>query len=300
VGSRVVRGPGSPAAELRLDRLFRRVTADRSSSAYGLARRTLASLTSLTRSWPRRSPADVRRYVANVARGLERTQPAMGIFGIWAADWRRFTRTVPVARLPPAVSAWIRRRRDELEREPARVQRLVRQRIPPASRIVTISRSETVLSALRSLPASRAPREVLAMESLPGGEGRRLARDLRRAGIRARTIPDRAARTAVRAADLVMIGADAVEPDGAVVHKVGTRSLAVAARRVGVPVIVVAGRSKWVTAGRGRRHLPPLFERTPGSLVSAYWTDAGVIRGSGRHLHRPLSAGTRALRSRGG
>jgi translation initiation factor 2B subunit (eIF-2B alpha/beta/delta family) len=78
-------------------------------------------------------------------------------------------------------------------------------------------------------------------------------------------------------ADLVLVGADAVYGDGSVVHKVGTRPLTLAALRAGVPVIVVAGRSKSVPGPCPSRTLPPRFDRTPARAVREFWTDRGVV-----------------------
>jgi ribose 1,5-bisphosphate isomerase len=115
------------------------------------------------------------------------------------------------------------------------------------------------------------------LESLPGGEGRTFARELRRAGLRARTVTDTEGRRLVGATDLVLIGADTVSSDGSVVHKVGTRPLALAARRAGVPVIVVAGRSKNAPDPHSARRLPPRFDRTPARAIQEYWTDEGRV-----------------------
>jgi len=114
-----------------------------------------------------------------------------------------------------------------------------------------------------------------------------MARELRTAGIPARTITDRAGREAVRTADLLLLGADTVFSDGSLVHKVGTRPLALAAHRAGVPVVVVGGRSKFTRRGRPRARLPALFDVTPGRWIDEYWTDVGRLTGPARRGWRP-------------
>jgi len=113
-----------------------------------------------------------------------------------------------------------------------------------------------------------------------GGEGRAFASDLRKRGLRARVVPDRDGVREVESSDLLIIGADAVFSDGSVVHKVGTRRLARAAFRSGVPVIVASGLSKFTGGPPPHRKLPALFDRTPAHYVTEFWTDAGV-RGRG-------------------
>ncbi len=218
-----------------------------------------------------------------MVRQLRQVQPAMGPLRAWSRELaREVGKTRTGGRLAPTALRWIRKKRTRLLAEPRRLGEVVRHELPPALTLLTFSRSESVLDALRRLPGPRAPRRVLAAESLPGGEGRKVVRELARAPIPARLVRDRDLPTALREADLVMVGADAVEADGSLVHKVGTRRLAELARDAGVPLVVVAGRTKWVGREGGRPRLPRLFDRTPPSLVSAYWTDDGVLPGGRR------------------
>ena len=203
----------------------------------------------------------------------------MGPFQQWSLEWARIARTAPADRLVRSLGEWTRERTARWRDEPARIARTVRDRFPPAARVVTISRSDSVRRALESLPRGRRPTEVLALESRPGGEGGAFARDLRRSGVRTHVVSDLAGRRAVGEADLVLLGADAVYADGSVIHKVGTRPLALAARRAGVAVVVVVGTLKGVERRRPSRPLGPLFDRTPARLVSAYWTDRGAFPG---------------------
>ncbi len=274
--------PGTVAARLR------DVARDRRSGARALELRTLAALGPLVNS-PRGPGRGRARAVADA---LSRLQPAMGAFRQWSADWRRLA-LGPESDSRRSARRWLRRRRREVRSEPLGLVRAARRISLTGARVVTISRSDSVLRLLRALPPSRRPRRVDALESRPGGEGRDFARDLRRAGVVARTIPDRAGSAAVRRSDGLVIGADAVLPDGSVVHKVGTRRLATVAVRAGVPVWVVAGRSKWIERPAGRIGRSARFDRTPARTVSAYWTDRGVVRGP----RGPL--GTRAPRLRG-
>lgn len=124
--------------------------------------------------------------------------------------------------------------------------------------VLTISSSSAVREAVRL----RRPSTVLCMESLPGGEGHRMASAL--AGwTTARVIADRDAIDRVPA-DAVLIGADAVTPS-TVINKTGTRELAQAAARRGVPRYAAAGSAKLVGA-----ELPAVepFQATPLDLLT--------------------------------
>jgi translation initiation factor 2B subunit (eIF-2B alpha/beta/delta family) len=278
-GSR--RPPGSGSAA------FDRIRADRRHGAHVLATEALKVLSRQTRDWSGQSESALRRRIREVARALDRTQPAMGPFLRWAAEWRAMARSPAGHRLKKTARAWVQRERDGLRVELPRILRTSRRRFPKAGLVVTLSRSQSVLAALRSAPSSRRPERILVLESRPGGEGRRFARELRQAGLPARTIPDAKGGDVVRSAGLVLIGADAIFSDGSVVHKVGTLRLARAAARAGVPVVVVAGRSKFTGRRPPRRRLPALFDRTPVRYVSEFWTDRGVRRGRSRFRVRP-------------
>jgi len=262
--------------------VFDRIRDDRSRGAHALATEALTVLSRLTREWSGETELVLRRRFREVARALDRAQPAMGPFLRWAAEWRAMARSPARHGMTKTARAWLRRERDGLRIELARILRTSRRRFPNAALVVTLSRSQSVLAALQSPPRSRRPGRILVLESLPGGEGRRFARELRQAGLPARMIPDSQGDRAVQKAGLVLFGADAVFSDGSVVHKVGTRRLATAAARAGVPVVVVAGHSKFTGRRPPRRRLPALFDRTPVRYVSEFWTDRGVRPGRSR------------------
>lgn len=135
--------------------------------------------------------------------------------------------------------------------------------------VVTISRSSSVL---RALSASRRVRVVACLESLPGGEGRAMARSLREAGKQARVVADEEALRRLPGG-AVVVGADAVTP-GAVVNKVKTRALAEAARTRGVPCFAVAGETKFVSEPLP---LEESLEATPIGLFTAVATPWGLL-----------------------
>jgi translation initiation factor 2B subunit (eIF-2B alpha/beta/delta family) len=171
-------------------------------------------------------------------------------------------------------------------------------------RVLTLSRSGTVLAALRRGD----PAAVFVAESRPGGEGVGVAEDL--AVDTAVTLHVDAAVADVlarRDVDLVLVGADTVRGDGGVVNKVGTRGAALAADHEGVPAFAVAASDKVATgslplestAGANlydgdapvRTH-DPLFDETPPDLLSGVITERGTLSPSGV---REVAAEHRAL-----
>jgi len=220
---------------------------DRSSGAAELAARALDLLIEARGTLP-------ARRVDALARRLAAAHPAMG--SVWnavhAQDPERFRR--------------------DLERGVALTARRARSRLLRRARVVTISYSSTVLAAL-----TRKDLRVTVLESLPGREGRRAARLLRRRGVTTRVAADAMAVRAVADARYVVVGADAVSPH-VIVNKVGTLGLALAARYHGVPFMVLADRTKWVPASWAlpdRGSAARLFEAVPRRLVTHVISERG-------------------------
>ncbi len=154
--------------------------------------------------------------------------------------------------------------------------------------VLTLSRSGTALRALRTGD----PAAVSVAESRPAREGVGVAETLARTGERVTLHTDAAVGTILaERADVVLVGADAVRPDGSVVNKTGTRTLAAAARE-DVPVLVVAA-SDTVATGPVRVEsgpvgtlydgdapvdvFDPLFDTSPPDLVTGVVTERGVL-----------------------
>lgn len=158
-------------------------------------------------------------------------------------------------------------------------------------RVLTLSRSGTVRAALRE----GAPTAVTVAESRPGGEGVSVAADLAPETDVTLTV-DANLPGAVADVECVLVGADSVRPDGAVVNKVGTRAAALAAAREDIPCYAVCARDK-IDPDPGGGPVDaetgdptdlydgdaeitvdvPLFERVPGDLIDGVVTEAGVL-----------------------
>jgi ribose 1,5-bisphosphate isomerase len=78
--------------------------------------------------------------------------------------------------------------------------------------------------------------EVHNTETRPRFQGRKTAEDLAKLGIPVTHYVDSAARFALKKADLMLIGADAITTEGKVINKVGSELFAEAAARFSIPV----------------------------------------------------------------
>ena len=134
-------------------------------------------------------------------------------------------------------------------------------------RILTLSYSSTVVEAIRL----RRPLQVVCMRSEPGGEGWRVAEETR--DVTTPILMDDEESLAKVPADAVLVGADAVTPEG-VVNKVKTKALAEAARTRGIQRYAVAGGTKFVGV---RLPLRPAFEVTPLELFTAIAAPGGLL-----------------------
>lgn len=173
----------------------------------------------------------------------------------------------------------------------------------------------TALGVIRRAHAEGRLSHVYASETRPWLQGARLtAWELAKERIPVSLLVEGAAASLMQSGriDWVIVGADRIVANGDVANKIGTYSLAVAARHHGVKFMVVAPTSTFdPTLGSGAdipiEHRPveeitriiqqnyrdvtgwnPVFDVTPAGLIDAIVTERGVIR-------NPDAAGVAAL-----
>jgi translation initiation factor eIF-2B subunit delta len=122
------------------------------------------------------------------------------------------------------------------------------------------------------------PARVICTVSAPFEEGRRFADELREAGIDVELVEDEGAADALEHASLLLVGADTVYRDGAVVNKVGTQPLARAAAERGVRTVVACEVIKLAPTDPPAR-LPEgdYFDLTPCEDVDTIVTEEGAF-----------------------
>ena len=158
----------------------------------------------------------------------------------------------------------------------------------------------TALAPIHAAHAAGRRVHVYADETRPLRQGARLtAWELRRAGIEVTVLPDGAAASLLRsgAVQLVLVGADRIVSNGDVANKIGTYSVALAARAHDIPFHVAApwstidcrtadgsaipieyrGADELGELPDGARVWNPAFDVTPRALVTSYLTDRGFV-----------------------
>jgi translation initiation factor 2B subunit (eIF-2B alpha/beta/delta family) len=144
--------------------------------------------------------------------------------------------------------------------------------IRDGARVLTHSRSSTILRTLIDAHNAGTNFSVIATESRPLLEGRTLAEALSRQGLHVTLIADAAVALVLDTVTCVLVGADRVTPL-VLENKIGTRLIALAAAEQRVPVYAVADSSKFINPPDPRAAAEA--ERPPDEL----WPDTpyGVL-----------------------
>jgi ribose 1,5-bisphosphate isomerase len=168
--------------------------------------------------------------------------------------------------------------------------------------ILTHCNSEAALGCIIEAHRSGKEIEVFATEVRPRNQGLVTIRTLDDAGIKTNFIVDSAVRSFIHEVDLVIVGADAVTVNGAVVNKIGTSQVAHTAHEARVNFLVAAETYKFaprtiigelitieeragneILADEIARTLPhvtvrnPAFDVTPAEYIDLIVTEAGAI-----------------------
>jgi translation initiation factor eIF-2B subunit delta len=234
---------------------IRRAAADRGSGSVAIAARAARGLAVL----------DTTRDVLRAASALLKAHPAMG------ALWRLLAVAYEARDRSAAVPAFMADLESDTDAAADAIRWVATRR---SMVIVTHSDSASVRRALRRVKGRIAL--VRCTMSLPGGEGRALARKLGRDGLPTEMIGDAEVALACADADLVLVGADAVTED-AVVNKVGTAPLVLAASEAGIGAYAIAAGAKLLPSSLHPDEAPR-YEPTSLRLFDAVLTERGPRR----------------------
>jgi len=277
------------------------IARDRRHGAAQLAGRAVEVLVTLCRRGRASTPQELTRLVITAALRIARIRPSMAPVYNWSLLFaRRFSELTRRA----ASLEDLRRRGVHLGEEIRAQQRsLVRQQVESARpllaacrSLVTLSYSSTVEAILRQ--ALQRHTTVVIAESRPLFEGRRLFTRIRETHASLRIVTDAQLGLAVARADLVLVGADSILSDLAVVNKTGTylaalvakahhRGFYVAADTFKIQAALVSstgvleaksGKEVWPRYAESCDNV--YFDITPGDLVSGFVTELGILDGS--------------------
>jgi len=256
---------------------------DRVHGASFLGRRAVELLSEAAQASDATDSGALFSHLLLVASKMRRTQPAMA--NVWNLP-RKLLHIIDVEKNGVSVqqlknivrehSMHIIEQSAEAAEEVARTSTRL---LSPEGSLLTHSYSSTVYRSLElGFKGSRVSK-VYVTESYPGMEGKQFANDLIALGAPVTLIADSAITSVIPKVSLVLVGADSVLRDGSLVHKTGTRNIAFAAKRHGVPVYSLSETSKLsVQDFLGERpNLSDLFDVTPAECVTSYITEEGEL-----------------------
>jgi len=134
---------------------------------------------------------------------------------------------------------------EKLEAAVREIAEIGARRIKEGDVIMTHSYSSSVIAILKKAHQQHKRPKVFVTETRPELEGRDVARELAADGIDATLIIDSAVSHFIEESDKVLIGAEAVAANGAIVNKIGTATIASVAQRARVRVYAAASTYKF-------------------------------------------------------
>ncbi|MEM2125989.1 MAG: ribose 1,5-bisphosphate isomerase [Candidatus Methanosuratincola sp.] len=147
-----------------------------------------------------------------------------------------------------------------------RISDIGAKRIRNGDLIMTHCNSSVAISILKEAKRQGKEFRVIATETRPRFQGRLTAKTLSEAGIPVTLIVDSAARYFMPKVDKVIVGADVVTANGAVVNKIGTSQIALAAKEARVRVFVGAETYKF-SPSTVLGELVEIEERPPEEVI---------------------------------
>ena len=124
------------------------------------------------------------------------------------------------------------------------------KKLPSAKTILTISKSGTLINVLKLWHKNRTNLKIIITEARPAYEGKLMAKELLKCGIKVDMITDAMAGIFVPKTDAVIVGADAVLNNGNVINKTGSLALALLCKHYKIPFYVLSAKSKFVNKKR--------------------------------------------------
>jgi translation initiation factor 2B subunit (eIF-2B alpha/beta/delta family)/ADP-ribose pyrophosphatase YjhB (NUDIX family) len=273
-----------PPSLTEIMRKVKEIREDRVHGATFLGQESVRLLSAAAKASDARDTDTLFSHLLLVTLRLRRAQPAMA--NVWNLTGK-FLQIVnkhredgaPLQELLITVEKTSVRILEESAKATEDASRNTAQILPAGAVVLTHSFSSTVLRSLELGFKGGRDFKVYATESYPGMEGKQLAKELIASGVPVTLIADSAVSSILQKVDLVLVGADSVLKDGALIHKVGTREIAAAAASRKIPLFSSCESIKLsVKDFLGERpETSTIFDSTPPELISGYITEEGQL-----------------------
>jgi ribose 1,5-bisphosphate isomerase len=267
-----------------------------------IARAAARALKITAKSTEARTPAEFMKELDRVSQLLLGTRPT----AVSLPNAVRFVTLKPKLAKDadlPTLRKMVISRADEFIRASReavkRIGEIGARRISDGDIIMTHCNSNCAISVIKTAFKQGKRIEVYVTESRPMNQGLISARQLLKAGVPTTLIVDSAVRHFIRDIDKVIVGADSIAANGAVINKIGTSQLALAAHEARVLFFVAAESYKFhpgTLVGRlveieergpdeivnpkrfpGIRIRNPVFDVTPPDYIDLIITERGII-----------------------
>jgi eIF-2B alpha/beta/delta-like uncharacterized protein len=275
------------------ERLLLSIAEDRYHGAEWLSNAALGTMIAIALNASADDADELREIMKNYARRIAESRPSMTpITNKLGMFYSRLPEGAALNELRAAATKSASMIIKESRKDRSRLVENAKSVLGEPDTVFTISDSSTVADVVLGVGA----KNVVVTESRPQMEGRNLARRLAGEGVNVLLVVDAAAAMFMESAAVAVVGADSVLYDGSFVNKVGTRTVALAARDQGVPFYVVCSTSKFnvmnylgrgvelenkdpaeVAEIEGVNVRNPYFEVVPGRLVTGIITEMGVM-----------------------
>ncbi len=245
-----------------------------------------------------------RKYMARIADLIIATRPTAVSLpnAVYYVMYRLITSHGGVEELQQVVVRTAEQFIQESIEAVRRIGEIGARRIKNNSVVLTHCHSTAAVSVITTAYRMGKVVKVYSTETRPFFQGRITSRHLLEAGVPVIQIPDSAVRYVMHEVDHVVVGADTIASNGAVVNKVGTSQVALAAHEARVRVFVAAETYKfspstvigelvpiemrppteivpeeWIRSHPSIEVLNPAFDVTPPEYIDAIITEIGVI-----------------------
>lgn len=244
---------------------------------------------------------DFRREVSEASKVILDSRPTA--VSLWNGVHATIRDVDSAATLDDAVQSVISNSEDFVNRSLGAVEAIARigaKRISDGDVIMTHCNSSAALGVIKEAHRQGKDIRVFATESRPWRQGILTVNELADAGIDVTMIIDSAVRSVMKRVDKVFVGADTITSHGALINKVGTSQLALAANEARVQFYVCSETYKFspmtlfgdmvtieerdisevVRPGEvpdSVKVFNPVFDSTPARYIDAIITEQGMI-----------------------
>lgn len=271
---------------------------DRQSGSTELGRLALSTLADFSQVCTAEQGEQYRQQLQEFASSLQHSRPSIAPLYNLIQSWRLWLEAERVLELQHLRELALNTAHDlinQSENAVVKIAETVNDLIQQDSVVLTHSVSSTILTCFSKLVDKDV--KAIITESAPGNEGRRVAKFLAELAVSAEYITDSQIGIFMKKADVVIVGADALLADRAIVNKAGTYPLALLAQHAQVPFYVCAEsfkQSQFTSSTfeieemeTDELDLPQLphitprnvyFDITPGELITGWVSEHGMQR----------------------